>query len=200
MDSPELHREVAAELRRLGLDNGPSGLFAAWLADVAGLLARLRSLPVGACWADVFPGPEPVRPRVPQPARVPPPPAPLVRPFALEPSRPPAPVSSRYMSPASPISYRPLGRWDHPAPPAEPVFHLIHHNGDEEWLTDLLIAAATEGIPLHGAGSPEPGVGLELGSQHGFVVVRRGLSPDNLGAVVDWLSRQPEITVADRCR
>lgn len=198
MENPELNREVAGELRRLDLSNGPSGLLAAWLGKMEDLLTRLRSLPIGASWSDVFPGPE--SERAPAPDPVLPPNSVLVRPYAPAPPRAPAHVAARYSSPVSPISYRPLGRWDHPAPPAEPVFHLIHQNGDEEWLTDLLIAAATEGIPLHGAGTPEPEAGLELGSEHGFVVVRRGLSPDRIGAVEEWLSRQPEITVASRCR
>lgn len=168
MSSPELHVAIAAELRRLGLRNGPSGLAAASLGAMPEFLTRLRSLPIGATWNDVFSDPGP-----PAPAPVPETPA---------------------------LPYRPLGRWDHPEGPAEPVFHLIHTNGDEEWLTDLLITAATEGVPLHGAGVMDQKAAPRFGSEHGFVVLRRGLSEGQVNRVWEWLRHQPDIIVESRCR
>ncbi len=55
MKPPDLRNDILAELHRIGLSGGPSGLAADSPESAAGLLHHLRSLPVGATWNDVTP-------------------------------------------------------------------------------------------------------------------------------------------------
>jgi hypothetical protein len=69
MDRNSFVADVRAELRRIGLDpDALQGL--AVRGDSADLLTRLRALPVGSSWADVFPGmPKDWTPNAPKPER-----------------------------------------------------------------------------------------------------------------------------------
>ena len=102
--------------------------------------------------------------------------------------------------PNAPVPYRPLGSWDHQAPPEEPAFHLLHATAPDGWITSLVAAASAAGVPLHGGGRLEQPSGARLGPEHGWVTVQRGLSEEQVADVWGWLEAQPGVEVASRPR